>query len=102
MTSAIPNPRRVAAGRANRALRGPLTEAGRRRLREAIRRVRPWERSTGPRTSDGKQRSAANGRVRQRGEKSVRELRAELAPFFEFLRQLRGLRRSLIARRPRA
>src|SRR5207244_2524112 len=43
-----PNPRRVAAGRRNRALREGLTEAGRRRLRETALRHRPWPYSTGP------------------------------------------------------
>ena len=37
---------------------------------------RPWEHSTGPRTQEGKQRSARNGKSRQLGVLSVRELRA--------------------------
>ena len=60
---AVPNPRRVEAGRRNRKLRGPLSEEGRRRLQSAIRRTQPWKKSTGPRTAAGKQRSSANGRV---------------------------------------
>jgi len=54
-----------------------LTPEGRRRLQEAALANRPWEHSTGPRTAEGKARSAANGlagrqpafpRLDQRGE----------------------------------
>ncbi len=37
-----------------------LSKAGRRKLRRTIRRTKPWQRSTGPRTGMGKRRSAAN------------------------------------------
>ena len=60
------NPRRVAAGRANRQKRGPLTEEGRARLSEAARRHRPWEHATGPRTAAGRAQAARNGRCRCR------------------------------------
>ena len=56
-----PNPRRVAAGRLNRAKCQGLTEAGRQRLREAALANRPWQFSTGPRTAAGK---ALRGRDR--------------------------------------
>lgn len=69
------NPRRVAAGRLNRAKRGPLTESGRERLRAAALAKRPWEHSTGPRTDVGKIKSSSNGKLRQMGEFSRRELR---------------------------
>jgi hypothetical protein len=36
-------------------------------------------RSTGPRTAAGKVRSADNGRSRQKGEKSIRQLRGDVA-----------------------
>ena len=42
------------ARRRNWAKRGPLTEAGRERLRCAALRDKPWLRSTGPRTAHGK------------------------------------------------
>jgi hypothetical protein len=54
-----------------------LTPEGRHRLREAALANRPWEHATGPRTAEGKARSAANGlagqqpafpRLDQRGE----------------------------------
>jgi hypothetical protein len=88
-TGDTPNPRRQAAGRANRAKSGPLTEAGRERLRQAAQRNRPWAHSTGPRTEEGKARSARNGKVRQAGPLSVREARAELAAVRSLIGQMR-------------
>ena len=70
-----PNPKRVAAGLRNRRLRGQLTDAGRFRLREAALRNRPWQFSTGPKTAEGRQQSARNGKKRQSGELSARQLR---------------------------
>ena len=40
---------------------------------------RPWESSTGPRTEEGKARSAANVRTRQKGKRSIRSIKAELS-----------------------
>lgn len=91
----VPNPKRVAAGRANRARAGPLTEAGRQRLREAALKNCPWEHSTGPTSPAGKRRAAANGKARQRGPQSVRELRAELAPVRALLAHMVALRRAV-------
>jgi hypothetical protein len=73
-----PNPRRVAAGRANQAKRRGLTEPGRERLRQSALAHRPWTHTRGPTTPAGKARSAANGRVRQVGPLSVREMRTKL------------------------
>ena len=64
--SRFPNPRRQAAGRRNRLLRCSLTPEGRERLRQTALKNRPWKLSTGPRTEEGKKRSAANGRWRQK------------------------------------
>lgn len=58
------NPKRVAAGRANRALRGPVGLLTRERLSRAAIRNQPWLHSTGPRTQAGKKKSAQNGRRR--------------------------------------
>ena len=80
----VPNPKRVAAGKRNHAKRKGLTPEGRQRLREAAFRNRPWQHSTGPRTPEGKAQAAKNGKVRQLGPRSVREIRADLA-------DLRGL-----------
>lgn len=74
-----PNPRRVAAGKRNRALRRGLTEAGREQLRLASLLSRPWQHSTGPKTAKGKAQAAANGKRRQLGPVSVRQLRADMA-----------------------
>lgn len=70
-----PNPRRVAAGRRNRVLRGNLTAAGRERLRQSTLMHKPWEHSTGPRTDEGKERIRETMRRRRKGPHSVRELR---------------------------
>ena len=56
-----PDPRRQAAGRKSRAMRGEVSEAGRASLRAAIHKGQPWTKSTGPRTPAGKARSALNG-----------------------------------------
>ena len=88
-----PNPRRVAAGRANRLKRGPLTEAGRERLRVAALSNKPWEHSTGPRTPEGKAQAVRNGKRRQLGPRSVREVRADLAAVRALIREMNSLRR---------
>ena len=73
-----PNPRRVQAGTINRQKRQYVTEEGRERLRQNAIQHQPWTASTGPRTEAGKVRSAANGKIRQRGSISVRQMRADL------------------------
>lgn len=78
MTPATPNPKRVAAGRLNWLKRKGLTPAGRERLRRAALANRPWQYATGPRTTEGKAKAAANGRTRQFGLVSLRELKADL------------------------
>jgi hypothetical protein len=88
-----PNPRRVAAGKRNRALRRGLTEAGRQRLREAALRSQAWKHSTGPKTPEGKARAAANGKKRQLGPLSVREIRADLAGLRGLLSDMQATRR---------
>jgi hypothetical protein len=87
--------RRIAAGRQNRRLRGPLTPAGRQRLRESALKHEPWKHSTGPRTAAGKFRSALNGKRRQRGEMSVREVRAALADLPALFAAMSKARRGL-------
>ena len=74
-----PNPRRVAAGRANRAKWKGFTPEGLERLRAAALRHQPWRFATGPRTEAGKAVAARNGKKRQLGPLSVRELLSELA-----------------------
>ena len=87
------NPKRVAAGKRNRKKRGPLTEEGLSRLREAALENRPWEYSTGPTTIAGK--AAANGRTRQSGRKSRRQIRKEVLSDIVQIDELAALRHSL-------
>jgi hypothetical protein len=82
----------VAAGRANALRRRDLSEAGPERLRAAAPASRPWGRSTGPTTPEGKRRAAANGRALRKGALSVRELRSELAGCRAALRAARAAR----------
>jgi len=78
------NPKRVAAGKRNRKLWRGHTREGLARLRACALRDQPWAHATGPTTAAGKAAAAANGRVRQTGPKSVRQIRAEVG-------ELRGL-----------
>lgn len=54
------SPRKLAAIRRNLMKAGKLTEAGRQRLRESAQRNRPWEKSTGPKSTKGKMVSRLN------------------------------------------
>ena len=54
---------------------------------------RPWERSTGPRTPEGKARSSQNGRYRQTGEMSQRQVQRELGDIGQLLAGLAESRR---------
>lgn len=91
------NPRRQAAGKRNQALRRGLSEAGRDRLREAALSHRSWELSTGPRTVAGKAIAAANGKRRQKGRYSVRELRQFRLALEASLEPLKQARRTVLA-----
>ena len=91
----VPNPRRVAAGRANRLRRGPLTEAGRKRLRAKAIEHEPWLQSTGPRSEAGRAQAASNGRHRQAGLLSGRQARAKLAEVRSLIRAIHETRRRL-------
>ncbi len=70
------------------------SEAGRAALREAAAKNRPWSFSTGPKTPEGKRRSSANGRTRQSGPISGRELRRDQAAARELIASLIGARRA--------
>jgi hypothetical protein len=94
-STGVPNPKRVAAGRLNRTRRGPLTAEGRENLRHAALNNRPWEHSTGPRTPAGKAQATRNGKKRQLGPQSVREVRAELKEVRELVRLMREARKNL-------
>lgn len=83
------SPQRLAANRRNWLLRRGLTEAGRQRLREAALRNRPWAKSTGPRTEQGKTQARINGKLRQKGLLSTREIQAELREIRRLIREFR-------------
>ena len=91
----VPNPKRVSAGRLNRQKWSGITAEGRQRLRASCLKHAPWKLSTGPRTVEGKARSAANARVLQKGPVSVRQRRAEVAEFLGLIGLLRRTRRDL-------
>jgi hypothetical protein len=91
----VANPRRVAACRLNLAKRKGLTPEGRERLRQAALKNRPWRFSTGPRTPAGKAKMVINGKKRQLGPRSVREVRADLAGLRALLRDMQTTRRAL-------
>lgn len=90
-----PNPRRVAAGRLNRLKRGPLTPDGRKRLRVAALADKPWLAATGPRSPEGKARSARNGKLRQKGDLSVRDLRRSVADVTDIIAEMLRARKLL-------
>jgi hypothetical protein len=88
----VPNPRKLAACRLNLAKRTGLTPEGRERLRQAALKNRPWRFSTGPRTPAGKAQMVLNGKKRQLGPRSVREVRADLAGVRQLLEDMRAAR----------
>ncbi|VTT98780.1 unnamed protein product [Gemmataceae bacterium] len=90
-----PNPKRVVAGRLNRGKRKGLTPEGRERLRRAAHDNKPWLFSTGPLTPAGKATAAANGKKRQSGLVSARELRADLQKLRVMLKDMAETRRSV-------
>ena len=79
-----------------RARRLPSVVA-RERWRQSALATRPWERSTGPRTAAGKAQVALNGKTRQKGEKSYREKRAEMAEISQLLTNMEALRNAIHA-----
>src|SRR5689334_14627759 len=94
-----PNPRRVAAGKRNRAKRQGLTAEGCAKLRQSALATRPWQNATGPRTPEGKARAAQNGKGRQTAEVSTRAVARELAELHQLMREMAATRRLLRERR---
>lgn len=70
-----------------------LTPEGRERLRQVALQHQPWRFSTGPKTAQGKAVVAQNGKVRQQGPRSVREIRKDLAELRGLLLDMREVRR---------
>jgi hypothetical protein len=96
MTKSVttPNPKRVAAGRQNQK-KWRLTAEGRERLRQATLKNKPWRFSTGPRTPEGKAQVVLNGKKRQLGPLSVREIRADLAELRSLIAEMRTSRSAI-------
>jgi len=92
-SSRTPDPRRSEINRRNRQ-KWRMTPEGRARVRAAALLHKPWERSTGPRTAEGKARSARNSRPRS-DQPCIRELRAELAGVFALVSRMEATRRLL-------
>jgi hypothetical protein len=82
------------AGRTNRPRRTCLTEQGRKALRAAALLHRPWTHSTGPKTAAGRAQSVVNGKRRQKGPFSVRELRRQVADVTEMIHSLKQSRKA--------
>ena len=87
-----PDPRRSAIAKQNRAQRKGLTPQGRERLRQSALKHQPWRFSTGPRTPAGKAQMRANAKRRQKGLRSVREIKRDLADVHALLREMREVR----------
>jgi hypothetical protein len=83
------DPKRVLVGRQNRMKWKGLSPQGREKLRQSALRHQPWRFSTGPRTPAGKAQAALNGKSRQMGIRSVREIKADLADVHSLLREMR-------------
>jgi hypothetical protein len=94
---AVTNPQQVTSQKRNRHNHKPRSTAVRERSRQLALATRPWERSTGPKTAAGKAQAALNGKTRQKGEKSSREKRAEVAEIGQLLKSMGALRTSIQA-----
>ncbi len=75
LESVLLSQKQLDANRRNLRKAGQLTEDGRARLREAARRNRPWEHTTGPRTAEGLARSSKNALKHGRDTNEAREFR---------------------------
>lgn len=80
---------RVAAGRRNRQKRGELTPEGLQRLSDWANEHQPWAESTGPRTAQGKARSAQNGLLNRPLDRETLQVRNELASVSDLIQQMR-------------
>jgi hypothetical protein len=89
-----PNPRRVAAGKRNRQKRKGLSPEGRERLRAGALARRLWEHATGPRTPEGKARSARNGQARAQSGPSVRAVHRTLAGLSRLAAEMAAARKA--------
>jgi hypothetical protein len=86
------NPNRVAAARLNRQKWKGFTPEGLEKLRQTALKNKPWQFSTGPRTKAGKAKVALNGKKRQLGPRSVREVRADMQELRDLVREMQESR----------
>ena len=93
-----PSPRRVIAGKIN-IKRRKQTCVDREKLRAAILLRQPWRLATGPRTEEGKTKSALNGRKTKRGFTGVRAMKREIKVVNSMLREMREARTDVIRAR---
>ena len=92
-TTRSKNPKRVEAGKRNRQLRGPLSQSGLDRLRTAALANRPWEKSTGPITPNGKVIVTKNCNKR-RPTQSLSPTNLLLINAKQLLQQIKSIRQS--------
>ncbi len=90
--SSCPDPKTMQTGRQKRLKRGQKTPEVIEKLRQYAFKNKPWLHSTGPRTAEGKTRSAANVLKRRKAENSVRRLRAEVAQIGSLIKKMTDAR----------
>ena len=83
------SPRHIAAARENWKKWKGFTPEGLEKLRQAALKNKPWEHSTGPRTAAGKAKVALNGKKRQIGPRSVREVQADMQELLDLVREMK-------------
>ncbi|MGD0462137.1 MAG: hypothetical protein ABSB74_06585 [Tepidisphaeraceae bacterium] len=83
------------AGKINGSKRRPWDEHDRQRLRQQCLDRKPWLRSTGPRSDEGKYRFKANGFCHRPDPDSPRQIRASLGDVNEMIAQMGALRREI-------
>ena len=89
------SPARVAAGRLNVLKRRAWTVEDRERQRLNCLKSRPWERSTGPRTPEGKQQAATNGSHTPVNPQSTRQAAFAVADIYTMISELSEMRRGV-------
>ena len=100
MTTPTDSPDSLAADPPSEPKRAKHTPEGRERLRLAAIKNAPWRYATGPRSAEGKARSAANGRSKQAGTRSMRDLKRELAEVATAAEALAKLRSAFLRNDP--
>ena len=95
LSNKVPDPKRSAAGKLNRAKRQALTPEGAAKLRASALVHRPWQFATGPRTAAGKRKAAANGLAKAAGGQSARAAKREIASLGDMLASMGSVRRAL-------